>query len=202
MVQAASSRALCRSFWSATAPFDFRKRTIAKIIAPKVTTAIADADPEHGHVDVVDVAGQLADPARHVERAPIRAGGQRSEHRCGAGNDRPLQEPIVDAQRNSPGVARGTRAHGPRIVRVGSGSRNPSFPFHSRGMRRMRETSPRQAAAAATSGRPSRERRRGRAPAGAHSGSRDSPRGARTAGRSSYRPSPRMRGRARRSLPP
>ena len=41
MVQAASSRALCSSFVSATAPLDFRNRIIAKIIAPKVTTAIA-----------------------------------------------------------------------------------------------------------------------------------------------------------------
>src|SRR5688500_11908015 len=41
IVHAASSRALCRSLWSATAPFDFRKRTMAKIIAPKVTTAMA-----------------------------------------------------------------------------------------------------------------------------------------------------------------
>jgi len=40
MVQVASSRALCSSFWSAIAPFDFRKRTIATIIAPKVTTAM------------------------------------------------------------------------------------------------------------------------------------------------------------------
>ena len=40
-VQAASSRALCSSVWSATAPFDFRKRTMATIIAPNVTTAMA-----------------------------------------------------------------------------------------------------------------------------------------------------------------
>ena len=39
IVQTASSRALCSSFWSATAPFDFRKRTMAKIMAPKVRIA-------------------------------------------------------------------------------------------------------------------------------------------------------------------
>jgi hypothetical protein len=41
MVQAASRRALCRSFVSDTAPLDFRKRTMAKIMAPNVRMAIA-----------------------------------------------------------------------------------------------------------------------------------------------------------------
>ena len=81
MVHAASSRALCRSFWSATAPFDFRKRTMARIIAPKVKTAMTEADPEHDHVHVVDLARELGHALRHVDQAPVRAGGQGSERR-------------------------------------------------------------------------------------------------------------------------